>query len=313
MIDGLARGLTALGHEVRLFTIGSSTCPVDRGWFHRAAPERIGSDLAGLSHALACEYLDAVGCDVIHDHTLAGLALAAAGWTTTPVVTTNHGPFAPDLVDLYCRVAQRVPIVAISADQAARAPAGVPITAVIHHDVDLSRYLPRTTRKRSGGYPLCLGRMSPDKGIDAAITAARAPGRRLLIAAKMREPDEHAYYRDRIELLLNDQIRYVGEVGHDAKIDLLRRADALVNPIRWPEPFGLVMIEALACGTPVIATPNGAAPEIVTPGVNGYLATPDHLTDAIGHLDQIDRRRAGRPDLVPAHLRNRRRRRGSRQ
>jgi glycosyltransferase involved in cell wall biosynthesis len=134
MIDALARGLAARGHEARLFTVGSSTCAVRRGWLHAEPPERIGSDLAGLCHAMAAyEWL--ADCDIVHDHSLTGPALAAAGGTTIPVVATNHGPFSPDLADLYRRVADRVPVVAISADQAARAPAGMPVVAVIHHGV----------------------------------------------------------------------------------------------------------------------------------------------------------------------------------
>jgi glycosyltransferase involved in cell wall biosynthesis len=137
--------------------------------------------------------------------------------------------------------------------------------------------------------------MHPDKGIDLAIQAARRAGKRLVIAAKMREQAEHAYFHDVIEPLLGEDVTYIGEADVTAKIALLRGADALVNPIRWPEPFGLVMIEALACGTPVIATPNGAAPEIVTPGVNGWLATSvDDLAAAINRVGEIDRRQCRR-------------------
>jgi glycosyltransferase involved in cell wall biosynthesis len=133
--------------------------------------------------------------------------------------------------------------------------------------------------------------MHPDKGIDTAIHIARRVGRRLVIAAKMREDAERAYYRSTIEPLLDGSITYVGEADHATKLNLLRNADALLNPIPWPEPFGLVMIEALACGTPVIATPNGAAPEIVTPGANGWLAsTIDDLVAAVDQIPTISRR-----------------------
>jgi glycosyltransferase involved in cell wall biosynthesis len=277
-----------------LFTVGTSTCPVDRSWLHDVPPERIGIDPAGLSHALAAyEYL--ADCDLIHDHSLAGMTLAAAGGPRVPVVTTNHGPFSREMVDLYRRTADRVPLIAVSADQAARAPEGVPVATVIHHGVDLDRYRARTERAGSGGYLLCLARMSGDKGIDIAIEVARRSGRRLVIAARMRGDAEVAYFRKVIEPSLDESIVYVGEADHATKVDLLRGADALLNPIRWPEPFGLVMIEALACGTPVIAAPNGSAAEIVTPGLNGYLgATIDDLTDAVAQIPEICRRRCRR-------------------
>jgi glycosyltransferase involved in cell wall biosynthesis len=166
------------------------------------------------------------------------------------------------------------------------------VATVIPHGIDLDSYQPRPRHRPSGNYLAVLSRMSPDKGIDVAIKVARRAGRRLKIAAKMREPVEYAYYHDVIEPLLGDGIEYVGEVDHHHKIRLLAGADVLLNPIQWPEPFGLAMIEALACGTPVIATPHGAAPEIVVPEVNGYLATTiDELAYAVGHLDRIDRRR----------------------
>jgi glycosyltransferase involved in cell wall biosynthesis len=116
-----------------------------------------------------------------------------------------------------------------------------------------------------------------------------------VIAAKMREEAEHAYYHHAIAPLLDDQVVFVGEADQATKIDLLRGADALLNPIQWPEPFGMVMIEALACGTPVIATPNGAVPEIVTPGATGWLATiADDLAAAIGRIGELDRRQCRR-------------------
>jgi glycosyltransferase involved in cell wall biosynthesis len=162
-------------------------------------------------------------------------------------------------------------------------------------DIDLDRYPARTESADSGGYLLCLARMHPSKGIDTAIEVARRAGRRLIIAAKMREPAEHTYFRQVIHPLLDDAVTYVGEADAATKTDLLRGADALLNPIRWPEPFGLVMIEALACGTPVIAIHDGAASEIVIPGVNGYLGlTVDDLAAAVGRVPQLNRRRCRR-------------------
>jgi glycosyltransferase involved in cell wall biosynthesis len=132
--------------------------------------------------------------------------------------------------------------------------------------------------------------MSPDKGVDAAVRIARAAGMPLKIAAKLAEPAEREYFRSCVEPLLGPDAEYVGEVGDDEKWQLLGRATCLLNPLRWSEPFGMVMIEALATGTPVVATPAGSVPEIVTDGVNGFIrATERELADAARRAGQLDR------------------------
>jgi glycosyltransferase involved in cell wall biosynthesis len=278
VLDVLARGLQAAGHDVTLFTTGDATCEVPRLWLFEACdPQRMGASVLELRHAAAA-YEALRHCDIVHDHTLAGLFVSELH-PGVPVVTTNHGPFNDDLVDIYRRVADRIPLIAISRHQASTAPPSIPVEAVIHHGLDLARY---PFGAEGGGYLLSLGRMNHDKGIDRAIDVARQAGLPLLIAAKMREAAEQQYFTEVIEPKLGPDIRYVGEVDHERKIELLLGARALLNPIRWPEPFGLVMIEALACGTPVVATSDGAAPEIVVHGETGFLAdTTDDLTAAV--------------------------------
>jgi glycosyltransferase involved in cell wall biosynthesis len=135
-----------------------------------------------------------------------------------------------------------------------------------------------------------MGRMSPTKGPHRAARLARAAGQRLVIAAKMQEPAERHYFDERVRPLLDDKVVYVGEVGGLEKLELLAGARALINPITWPEPFGLVMIEALACGTPVLAYPNGAAPEIVRHGETGFLCADEaDLTRRLGEVGDLDR------------------------
>lgn len=163
----------------------------------------------------------------------------------------------------------------------------VRIARVIHHGLDADDY-----RLGAGGgaYLLFLGRMDPTKGVHHAIAAARATDRRLLIAAKLQEAKELAYFHDRIEPMLGGDVIYVGEVDRFTKRRLLAGADALINPITWPEPFGLVMVEAIASGTPVVAFRQGAAPEIVDDGVNGYLCDDEaDLVHALERLGEIDR------------------------
>jgi glycosyltransferase involved in cell wall biosynthesis len=179
-----------------------------------------------------------------------------------------------------------MPVVAISRDQAQRAPE-VTVDRVIHHGLDPAAY---PVGNGDGDYLLFLGRMTADKGVRQAVLAARLAGRRLLVAAKAREDRERAYFCEQIEPLLDDDVEFIGEVGGEEKLALLGSASALLNPIQWPEPFGLVMIEAMACGTPVIACPNGAAPEIVDDGVTGYLCSgTNELVRAISDTDGLSR------------------------
>jgi glycosyltransferase involved in cell wall biosynthesis len=132
--------------------------------------------------------------------------------------------------------------------------------------------------------------MHPDKGAHRAIEAARLAGVSIRLAAKMREPAERRYFADVVEPMLGPDAVYLGEVTQDEKVALLAGATALVNPIRWPEPFGLVMIEALACGTPVLTFPEGAAPEIVEDGETGFLCGDvNGLAQAIRRAGSLDR------------------------
>ncbi len=293
MIDRLARGLHAAGHQVRLWTTSDATCPVPRGaTFDVACRAEMSSSPIELRHTLeGYEWLADQQCDVVHDHTIIGPFLAPA---TLPVITTNHGPFDnPELAVVYRHTPPTIPIIAISRNQASPAPRlGINISHVIHHGIDVDEIREGDGRGDDlGSYLLFLGRMNPTKGVLQAIDVARATGSRLLIAAKMTEPDEISFYEREVAPRCTDGIEYVGEVGAIEKYRLLGAATALLSPIQWPEPFGLVMIEALATGTPVVSTPRGAAPEIVTDGVTGFLRTErTALIDAVRTIDRIDRR-----------------------
>ena len=222
-----------------------------------------------------------MGADVVHDHTLLGPVYAAQ--SGVPVVTTNHGPFTGELARLLPRHRRAGP---------RRGHLGPP-------GVD-GRGQPRSPRSSTtgststaaratgdGGYALFLGRMSPDKGVDTAARVAREAGVPLLIASRLSEPAEHEYFRRAVEPLLGGDVRYVGEVGGAHKCELIGRAACLLNPIAWDEPFGMVMVEALARGTPVVATPRGSVPELVDDGVTGFVrSSPEDL--------------AARPCAVPA-------------
>lgn len=288
VVDRLAVGFKEAGHDVLLYTTGDSTSDVDRRWVLEASEgERIGMAVPELRHVFhAYDEIRKWGADVVHDHTIAGPFFAADRFADVPVATTIHGPFNEELTDLYERVAVNTPIIAISNAQARSAPS-VAIARVIHHGISAADF---PVGSGTGGYCLFLGRMAPEKGAHRAIAACKAAGVPLLMAAKMREANERAYFAEFVEPHLADGVSYLGEVPHARKLELLAHATALVNPIRWNEPFGLVMVEALACGTPVVAFAEGAAPEIVEHGATGFLCnTADEMAAALTKAGALDR------------------------
>jgi glycosyltransferase involved in cell wall biosynthesis len=288
VVDRLARGFVAAGHDVLLWTTGDSTCPVPTGHVYtHAQDDRMGIAAVELRHLiLGYERFEEWGADIVHDHTLIG-PIYAHRLPEMAVVTTNHGPFNEDLSDLYCAIDDDVPVIAISHDQASRAT-DVEIAEVIHHGLDVDDFpVGDGGGDEHGPYFAFLGRMAPEKGARRAAIAAREAGVRLIIAAKMREPLEQAFFREQIQPLLDDRVVYIGEADATNKMTLLAGARALLNPIRWPEPFGLVMIESLACGTPVLAYREGSAPELIEHGITGFLA--DGMSDLIGHIGDVDR------------------------
>ena len=287
VIDNLARGLAALGHDVRLFTVGESTCPVPRQWLYWSPAEPMGDRFREAAHVLAA-YQALADTDIIHDHTELGPLLAGRrGMSHPPAVTTVHGPVIPRNRRALAEAARHAAIVAISHAHA-RSFGAIPVAAVIHHGIDLDACKPGPG---TGGYLLFTGRMSPDKGVHHAVRVARCAGWPLVIAAKIREPAERAYFDQQVRPLLGPGDDMRAEQPLAARVELMRHAAALVNPITWPEPFGLVMAQALAAATPVLAFPNGAAPEIIDHGRTGYLCRDeDEMSAAAAQIGEIDRR-----------------------
>ncbi|MDQ3978239.1 MAG: glycosyltransferase family 4 protein [Actinomycetota bacterium] len=284
-IDGLARGFQAAGHEVLMFTTGDSTSQVPKKWLLAISEGwRMGYTVPELRHVMAA-YDELTDYDVIHDHSVLG-PVYAERFPGLPVVTTVHGPFNEELTDIYRRVAARVPIIAISNAQRRVVP-DLKIARVIHHGVDPAAF---PFGNGDGGYCLFLGRMNADKGAQRAVDAARKAGIPLVMAGKCREPWEHQFFDHEIKPHLSEDITYAGEVPHEEKVELLANARCLLFPIRWNEPFGLVMLESMACGTPVLAFREGAAPEVVEDGVTGFLCDDEnHMADNIGRVDSLDR------------------------
>jgi glycosyltransferase involved in cell wall biosynthesis len=292
VVDLLCEALVARGHEVVLFAAPGSRsaaqvqCPLEA-----AHPDEIGSALWESDHvASAWEAIDLAGerggpFDVVHDHS-GFTALAMADRVSVPVVHTLHGPFVEKTVSFYQRHGHKARLVAISRSQAASAPAGVRIEDVVPNPIAVDRWPLRTVKQ---DYLLRVGRMHPTKGAHRAITAARLAGRRLVLAGPI-QPEQEDYYHELVEPHIDGRtVHYIGEVGGRAKQELFANAAGFLIPVRWREPFGMVMIEALACGTPVIAFPEGAAAEIVIDGQNGFLvADTNEMALAVKRLGSIN-------------------------
>lgn len=280
--------LAARGHEIVLVAApGSDPRDVETIAPLASVPAEMGVGHHELLHALAG--LERIGdCDVILEHSGALGALLACG-AGVPVLHVLHGPLDGDARALYALVCRRAPqlrLVTISRAQAATAPE-LPVLGVAYNGIDVERV-------PYGDHPgedlAFLGRMAPEKGATAAIAIARRAGRRLRIAAKCREPAEREYFDRAVAPLLGPGVEWLGELGTADKFALLRDSAALVFPIDWSEPFGMVMIEAMASGTPVLATPRGSVPEVVESGVTG-LVSDDHerLADAAADARRFDR------------------------
>jgi glycosyltransferase involved in cell wall biosynthesis len=285
MVDALARGLTEAGHEVILAAPADSECPVPLApGAEESNASTLGITGSELAHVMRA-YAGLAQVDLIHDHTPTGPVYRHRP-EGVPVVATIHNRLTPVSRQLYRTASRDTAMVAISHSQIQGAP-GISIAAVIHHGMDVSRV---PVGQGKGGYVTFLGRMCADKGVVEAIRTARAAGIPLKIAAKMRDAVELQYFHEAVEPILGPNEEFLGEITDGDKYALLGDSMALLNPIQWPEPFGLVMIEALATGTPVVAIPLGAAPEIVEPGVTGYLAdTPETLAPLLSRAAGLDR------------------------
>jgi glycosyltransferase involved in cell wall biosynthesis len=283
VVSLLADSLVAAGHDVTLFASGDSHTKAKLVSVYDKAPSlQIGRSIPEMHHALAC-FERAQEFDVINDHS--GLPAAAfGGLVETPVLHTVHGPLdgpvAPKVYEQIARVAPEVGFISISMNQRKPMP-HLPWVANCPNALDLSVY---PCQPHKGDYLLFLGRMSPDKGAHRAIAIAKETHNPLKIAGKMQDPEEKTYFRELVYPHLDDQIEYLGEVNHGEKVELLQNARLTLFPIEWEEPFGLVPIESMACGTPVLATRFGAVPEVIENGVGGIIV--DESSEMIERIDE---------------------------
>jgi glycosyltransferase involved in cell wall biosynthesis len=283
VVSLLADALADAGHDVTLFASGDSRTRAKLVAVYPEAPSRqIGRTFWELRHALAC-FERADEFEVINDHT--GMLGATV---QTPVTHTVHGPMDGEPGEIYeqiGRVAPDVGLISISMNQRKPKP-DLNWIANVHNALDFSVY---PFKPRRGEYLLFLGRMSPDKGAHRAVAVAMAAGLPLKLAGKMQEPKERQYFHELVEPHLVDGIEYLGEVTHGEKVELLENARATLFPIEWEEPFGLVMIESMACGTPVIATRMGAVPEVIEHGRSGLIVDDyRQMVDVLEQADELD-------------------------
>jgi glycosyltransferase involved in cell wall biosynthesis len=288
----LCDGLTENGHDVTLFAPpGSDSRAEVFAVLEETHPDEIQKAQFEADHvARAYGEIDAAGergepYDVIHDH-VGHTALAMADRVSVPLVHTLHGPFDEQACRFYAEHGPKACIVAISQAQLDAAPEAMGGGEVVHNPIDCAEWPFRAEKE---DFLLWIGRMSPDKGPNRAITAAREAGAPLVLAGPV-QPGQEAFFAEEVEPHLDrDGIEYIGEADGERKRELYLRARALLMPIRWAEPFGLVMVEALACGTPVIAFPEGSAPEVVQDGETGFVVDDEHaMAGAVERLGEID-------------------------
>jgi glycosyltransferase involved in cell wall biosynthesis len=285
----LADGLADAGHEVTLFATGDSETRARLDYVFEQAPgsRHINDIVLDTTHTLHALRGARERFDVLHVHSPFS-ALAAAVETGVPTVHTLHGAFVPEMVRLYSYVSDRAWFVAISEAQR-RLNEALRYGGVVYNGIDTSFYSMNADKE---DFVLFLGRAAPEKGWKRAIDAAKVAGEHLVSAVKIAHPTEIEEWERRIQPILPEGSEVLGEIGHDEKASLLAHAQAVLFPIDWDEPFGLVMTEAMACGTPVIATPRGSVPEVIADGETGWIVSveryAEEAAERLTHLSEID-------------------------
>jgi glycosyltransferase involved in cell wall biosynthesis len=289
VVHWLTEELVAMGHDVTLFATGDSTTSArlvpTRARAARFVPN-FEENGAPYMRLLELVRRQADQFDVLHFH-IDFWPMPLFSRQATPFLTTLHGRLDRDWVEDIYGLFPDAPLVSISDSQRRPAP-HLAYAATIHHGMPASTLRP--VANGEGGYLAFLGRISPEKGIESALAIARQAGMKLRVAAKVGAED--AEYHDRVvaPLLTRSDVEFIGEIDDSQKPAFLSNARALLFPIAWPEPFGLVMIEAMACGCPVIAFRQGSVPEVIEDGRTGFIV--DDVTGAVaalGRLDRLDR------------------------
>ncbi|NOK59611.1 MAG: glycosyltransferase family 4 protein [Chloroflexi bacterium AL-W] len=295
VVSYLTEELVQRGHDVTLFASADSCTAarliptVDHALREHTTAEEIQELAAPLHLAMLSEVFQyANDFDIMHCH-VEYLSFGFAPFVRTPSVTTLHGRLDFPYLKSVLRRLSDTALISISHHQRAPLDEVHPHwVGTVYNAVPVSEF-PFSTH--AGKYLLFVGRISPEKRVDWAIEIAKRSGMPLKIVAKI-DPCEQDYYENEIAPLLDHPlIEYVGEADERTKRELMQHAYALVFPINWPEPFGMVMIEAMACGTPVLALNRGAVPEVLRHGMSGFIGQSiEDLVDAVPYVTQMDRR-----------------------
>ena len=283
VVSNLTEELVALGHDVTLFASGDSvtTAELDAVW-----PQAIRLDpamkdwIAAYTRMIELVRRRAHEFDVLHFH-IDYFPFSLFSRQPTPFVTTLHGRLDLPEFDAVYNTFPEVPVVSISNSQRRPLPR-LNWAATVLHGIPANLLTPRPVKQE---YLAFLGRISPEKGIDKAIRIAGAAGMKLKVAAKVDKADQEYFDSAIRPLLTQGHVEFIGEITDAQKPDFLSGAHALLFPIDWPEPFGLVMIESMACGTPIIAINRGSVPEVMDDGVSGFIVETE--AQAVAALDKI--------------------------
>lgn len=295
VVATLAEALVQRGHDVLVYAAQGGGVEAEvRASFDEAQQRYLGTRdrlQVEIAHVVtAYREIARTRPDVVHDHTgVMGAAAASLSIHDIPALCTIHKPLSEPALRTWSLLAEspNIFISVLSEFQRARLLGEVPVSAVVENGVDLRKF--KITRHKED-YLINIGRICAEKAPHVAIEVAKRAGLQLKIAGRVGTTvEERAYYSEKFEPRLGAGVEYLGEVGEVGKVELLARARALLFPVDWDEPFGLVAIEALASGTPVIGTPRGALPEIIVEGVHGFLREDvAGMLDAVRRLDTID-------------------------
>lgn len=273
------------GHDVTLFASGDSKTTATLASVLDKSTGWDGTDIPGDEvHHEAAAYLRAGEFDIISDHSWYGLYFGGFVPSTTPVVTTLHGPWVANVRRSHKLIGDRIHRVAISEHQRGTNP-DVSYARTIHNGIELADHPYRADKE---DFLVFLGRTADEKGPEQAVEVAKKSGRHLKLLIKRDEPAEIEHWERFVAPVLRGDEEVIDNPSHKQKVDILGRAAGLLFPIQWDEPFGLVMAEAMACGTPVIALSRGSAPEVVEDGVTGFVVPSlDEMVDAVPRLKEL--------------------------
>jgi glycosyltransferase involved in cell wall biosynthesis len=291
VIHDLTEELVRRGHDVTLFASGDSETSAKLVSVYPKALREVkmkdiyGSNIWGLLN-IGIAYQLQEEFDVIHDHNWY-LSLPTANLSQTPTVMTLHGPLTNENRSTF-EAMDNINYVSISKSQTFGAP-NLNYTGTVYNGLNMDHY---PVSKKDGGYLLFVGRIAREKGVHIAIEMAQKLNLPLIIAAKVDKiiPEDVRYFNQLIKPKLSDQIRWIGEIEEEERNELMSKALCFLHPVTWREPFGLTLIESMACGAPVVAFNLGSIPEIITEGKTGFIvSTKDEMLQAIKNIKKIDR------------------------